>query len=539
MAIRIPQEVSDQAVRSAARVIKDELGGREDNGWRAGKPAEDPEKTKRWGFVTAKPSEYLVHMRRGRVIQRTSGQGASCFKWPWDSVAIIPTTLQRLFFQADQVTAEKVGVQIRGLAVYRIARPELAVTMLNFSYPERAQEKLAETLRDMFVGAVRRLVANLEVEECLTRRKEALAAFLMSEIAPVVSGAGKLTDKTDKGWGVVIDTIEIQEVRVLSEAVFADMQAPYRNELLLKARASELQREKELEEKQARSAAELRERKAQAESAAAAVEQAEELKRLLAKVDAERARVEAEREVERRKLEVDADLARARAQQACEAQAFNAKAEADARKVRAEASAAAAEAEAMASERERELQTAADLARLSRERETELLRIAHEAELSRERAKAEREGAEAQDALAALRAQRAGDLARAKAADRAEVERLEMELRRLEGELQAALALRQRQAENTITVEKLQSDFVNKALPEIAKVLSQQFGKVEIIAGAGENPFGFLVHAFEGVMEIARKGGLSEAVCDVAGAFAAPKAGGAAQGSGPKAQAKS
>src|SRR5215213_5919368 len=88
--------------------------------WRAGRPLEDPEKTKRWGIVTAKPSEYLVHMRRGKIRRRSTGQGASCFKLPWDSVAVIPTTIDRLQFTADQVTLEKVGMRVTGLAVYRI-----------------------------------------------------------------------------------------------------------------------------------------------------------------------------------------------------------------------------------------------------------------------------------------------------------------------------------------------------------------------------------------------------------------------------------
>ena len=73
-------------------------------GWRQGRPVEDPEKTKRWGFVTAKPSEYLVHVRRGEVRRASSGQGATCFKWPWDAVAVVPTSFQRLMFRADPVS---------------------------------------------------------------------------------------------------------------------------------------------------------------------------------------------------------------------------------------------------------------------------------------------------------------------------------------------------------------------------------------------------------------------------------------------------
>jgi len=532
MVRKTSDEIAERVVRSAARAVRDEVQGTPDNGWRNGKPVEDPEKTKRWGFVTAKPSEYLVHMRRGRVLPKTSGQGASCFKWPWDSVAIIPTTLQRLYFSADQVTAEKVGVEIKGLAVYRVARPELAVTMLNFSFPERAQEKLAETLGDMFVGAVRRLVANLRVEECLTRRKEALASFLMSEIAPVVSGEGRATDGTEKGWGVVIDTIEIQDVHVLSEKVFADMQAPFRNQLLLKARESELARERELEEIQARAQGEMRELKARTETNAVHAEAEEERKRLAVRGEADRARLESEREMERRKLEKEAELARIRAEKTAEVASLQARQQGEARKVKAagelevtETESAAAtrrqELEVEAGRRREELEAAAQRERLEREQETARLQVLHEAELARAKAKTAREAAEAEDALAAERAQRTLELQKNEAASRGEVRRLELELARLEGEMRTALAARQREVENTISFAKLQSDFVNTALPEIAQVMQQQFGKIEVIAGAGENPFNFLVHAFEGVMDIAKRGGLS---LDGAGKVVAPSA---------------
>ncbi len=222
---------------------------RHTSGWRAGKPEEDPEKVKGWGFVTARPSEYLIQMRGGEV--RRAEQGASCFKLPWDSVAVVPTTVQRLQFVADQVTSEKVGVQITGLAVYRIAEPLIAFRMLNFSFPERAQEKLEELLIEMFVGAARRLVSNLTVEACLSRRKEGIATELMREIAPVVAGSGRPEDTTARGWGVVLDTIEIQDVRVLSDAVFANLQARYRNEQQQKAREAELSRERAVRQTEA------------------------------------------------------------------------------------------------------------------------------------------------------------------------------------------------------------------------------------------------------------------------------------------------
>lgn len=219
-------------------------------GWRTGKPVEDPEKLKRWGFVGAKPSEYLVCTRGGEIVRSRSGQGVRIFKWPWDSVAIVPTTLQRIEFVADQITRERVGVEVSGVAVYRIAEPELAFRVLNFTYGEAASEKLAATLREMFIGAARRLVANLSLDECLSRRKEMIATYLMEEIAPIVRGEGSPLDATSTGWGVVIDTIEIQQVRISSGQVFAQLQAPYRSEIATRAELAEIERKRQVTESQ-------------------------------------------------------------------------------------------------------------------------------------------------------------------------------------------------------------------------------------------------------------------------------------------------
>ncbi len=292
---------------------------REDVGWRQGRPIEDPSKTKRWGFITAKPSEYLVHCRRGEVL-RSSGQGATCFKWPWDSIAVVPTSFQRLRFVADQVTSEKVGVQVTGIAVYRIAEPQLAFRVLNFSYPERAQEKLERTMTEMLMGATRRLVANLTVEECLQKRKAALADELVSEIAPVVGGSGRPDDHTERGWGVVLDTVEIQEVRVLSKTVFAAMQEPFRARLERQSREARADSEKhsalaesssqlDIEQAKLAAAAEVRHRKVEVQRSEAEVKSRDQIRALELAYSEEQARIQDL--VERRNLEreeMDAEL---------------------------------------------------------------------------------------------------------------------------------------------------------------------------------------------------------------------------------------
>lgn len=264
----------------------------------------------RWGRVVAQPHEFLVQIRNGRV--KKSGHGVSCFKWPGDSIAILPTSIAKLTFRADQVTLEKVGVEVTGLAVYRIVEPLLAYRMIDASRPD-----LGEVLRDMFVGATRRIVAGLSLEECLTHRKERVAAALMAEIAPVLAGEGALADGTHTGWGVVLDTIEIQDVRVLSQEVFARLQAPYREALALKAMqaADEVAREQaRLEADRRRAAEEVRRELMAVEEArleaerrreAEAREHAEALARRAQEAELARLQERATAERERARLELD------------------------------------------------------------------------------------------------------------------------------------------------------------------------------------------------------------------------------------------
>lgn len=403
---------------------------------------EDPEKTKRWGFVTAKPSEYLVHVRRGKVL-RTSGQGATCFKWPWDAVAVVPTSLQRLTFRADQVTLERVGVEVVGLAVYRIAEPLIAYRVLNFSYAERAQQKLEEALGSMFVGATRRLVANLSVDDCLQKRKSALAEELIREIEPVVRGEGKPEDYTEKGWGLVIDTIEIQEVRVLSERVFAAMQAPFRAQLERSARQAKADTERDIATREADCAREV-----------------------------EEARLVSEQAVREKRAELEIAAAEAKkAQQLREAEA-----EAEVRQKAQEI--ARAEAEGHARDKIAEMERTEALAR----REIAAHELMTEAQAQKNvmlsleaTADAERRRVVAEVELVEARARAEGELASAKA----------------ERELAEAKA-RILNAEN---------------LPKLAAAVGQKFGEVKVTHFGNDNPFGSIAQAIASVVEVARAQG--------------------------------
>lgn len=279
----------------------------------------------RWGRVTAQANEFLIQMRDGKVVR--AGQGLSCFKWPSDSVAIVPTSIAKLGFAADQVTVERVGVEVRGLAVYRIAEPLLAYRMIDIL--DRAA--LTDILRDMFVGATRRIVASLTLDECIRHRKDQIAVALMEEIAPILAGEGATDDTNSAGWGVVLDTIEIQDVRVLSQEVFARLQAPFREKLALEAlvaenrvveerarleaerrRVEEQTRRELMTEEEARILAEQKRTAAQREheDALATQRQEADLARAKRKAEADRERQQIEIEAKRENGELEALLLR-------------------------------------------------------------------------------------------------------------------------------------------------------------------------------------------------------------------------------------
>ncbi len=250
----------------------------------------------KWGRVTAQPNEFLIQMRNAQVVR--AGQGASCFKWPSDSVAIVQTSLAKLSFAADQVTLEKVGVEVKGLAVYRIAEPLVAFRMIDLD-----RTSLTDVLREMFVGATRRIVAGLTLDQCMTHRKDRVAAELMKEIAPILAGEGSPSDTNGAGWGVVLDTIEIQDVRVLSEEVFGRLQAPYREKLALEALLAETR----VTEERARIESE---RRRTAEQAAREAQEAE-LARARRKAEADRERGEIDNDAKRSAAELESALERA------------------------------------------------------------------------------------------------------------------------------------------------------------------------------------------------------------------------------------
>lgn len=190
-----------------------------------------------FGFVTARPHEYLIHIRKGKIAKGTTGQASRCFKRPGDTVIIVPTSLKQLIFQASQLTLDNILIQLRGFAIYHISNPENIYKRINFWDRQAAEKKLALMIGEQCRSHSKWLVANMTLEDCLRKRREAIADVLLTELKIVI---------TEENFGVSIETIDIQDVRIVDENLFEAYQGPASEIIFKNQQLSELERQRDV-----------------------------------------------------------------------------------------------------------------------------------------------------------------------------------------------------------------------------------------------------------------------------------------------------
>ncbi len=192
--------------------------------------------TRRFGYIVAGPAEFVIQRRGGRT--RKAGRGISVFCLPLiDRCYLIPSSAQSITFAADQITAENQGVEVAGFAVWKIDDPQKAAACFDFSDNAAALTTIGENLRNVVESAIRHQVANMTIEDAL-RKRGTIILQLKNELAYI---AGE--------WGLVVDTVEIRNVKVLSGQLFAQMQAPFREKMRFASEMSALETEKQLAER--------------------------------------------------------------------------------------------------------------------------------------------------------------------------------------------------------------------------------------------------------------------------------------------------
>jgi len=241
-------------------------------------------------YVTVSPSEYVIHTGRGGKVLH-QGLGQSFFCSPFDTYMVFPSTIQRVQFEASQITKENQGIRVQGFVVWKIADPELAYKSLDLSGTESPLEVTSQHLKEIAESVVRHSVSNMTIEETL-RKRETMISGLKRQLIEVV-----------KDWGISTETIEIRDVYIESERLFENMQAPHRQKVRLEAETVTLETEEKIANEKLRSDESIARQRADTQTRTKIFESEKALEAQRQKIDHETQAHEAEQGAQQQRLE--------------------------------------------------------------------------------------------------------------------------------------------------------------------------------------------------------------------------------------------
>ncbi len=186
----------------------------------------------RFGMLNISPSDYVIIFKNGKIAKE--GRGLSFFCYPWTQYVIIPSGITTIPFVADQITNENQGVEVAGFAIWKIKEPNKTYLHFDFFAGNNPVELINKSLKDVVESAIRHMVANMSIENVL-RKRGTIILQLKQELEYICDQ-----------WGISIDTIEIKDVKILSKALFSNMQATFRNKIRLESETSSMLTEQEI-----------------------------------------------------------------------------------------------------------------------------------------------------------------------------------------------------------------------------------------------------------------------------------------------------
>lgn len=194
----------------------------------------------RWSFVAARPDEWLLHVRGG--VLRKAGVGIFVFRLPGDDVVRFSSTLQRVTFTLEALSADRVAVTVEGFLLWTVSSregmPLRAYRMLGLANLDRPPRELRSD-RHLLAAPQHRALQALVAAE-------GLAATSALSLEQAVSKPGALSEELrqrlrrfGEGVGLEVADLEISRVRPADSNVLRELAAP-REEAL--RRIAELER---------------------------------------------------------------------------------------------------------------------------------------------------------------------------------------------------------------------------------------------------------------------------------------------------------
>jgi SPFH domain/Band 7 family protein len=194
----------------------------------------------RWSFVAARPDEWLLRVRRGKLAD--AGVGIFVFRLPGDDVVRFSSTLQRVTFSVEALTADRLPLTVEGFLLWTVSphdgMPLRAYAMLGLANLDRPPRELRSerhllaapqhhALQALVSAEALAACSTLTLEEAISR-PEALAEELRKRLR-----------RFGESVGLEVADLELGRVRPADPDVLRELGAP-REEAL--RRIAELER---------------------------------------------------------------------------------------------------------------------------------------------------------------------------------------------------------------------------------------------------------------------------------------------------------
>ena len=195
---------------------------------------------RKYYYVAAKPNEWLIILREGQC--KKLGIGISSFLGYNDVFVKFPSKIHKVNFSAMQVTTEMQGLQISGAIIWSIYRegdgPLRAYRYLGKDLETQSPTSANQCLVEMANGIVRHKIANSSIYEIL-RNRHIIREDIKREL-----------NRNINGWGVWLETVEITDVKIMSNSIFENFQCEFREKERLKAEMVSMESQSIIKSKQ-------------------------------------------------------------------------------------------------------------------------------------------------------------------------------------------------------------------------------------------------------------------------------------------------
>lgn len=428
-------------------------------------------------FEYALPNEFIVPIG---VKDAKPALGGKFFK-TGKKFLKFPATVQTVYFTSDNANKSYQGLRIDGYACWRVdpEKPDVAARILDFSDQENPMGNTNRILRTICTEAIRHIIANLTIDEALTKKDE-IGRNLKSQL-----------ERIERTWGVIFDQVGIERVTILSSRVFEDLQQKMRDSLRLAAAESRMETDQEIAKKKAKHTEEMSALRSKTEK---------EARILKARTESEIHEVELRERSERDTADRQAEEDRRKAEHEAQERAAAAEAERRKRQVVREA-----EVEALKSEEERKVRLAQARAESEMEKETALMaaqlaETEHETELKKQRFALERRREEMAEENRLKTENQVAELQRESEKFKAEMEeaRQNVEIEHMRETQRLKRMQIEEELRNQISRNRVMSEFVER-LPEVAEAVS--IDKYTVFSGDGASPLGTTIAQLLAIIE--------------------------------------